>query len=129
MPLLKFHVIKGRTPEELNRLLDAAHDAMVGSFGVPQRDRYQILTEHEPSHLRALDTGLNITRTDKFLLLEVVSRKRTTAAKRAFYETLCASLEAECGVPRGDVMVSFTENEDEDWSFGYGEAQFLTGKL
>jgi len=26
-------------------------------------------------------------------------------------------------------MVSFTINNDEDWSFGFGEAQFLTGKL
>jgi 4-oxalocrotonate tautomerase len=26
-------------------------------------------------------------------------------------------------------MVSVTENTDEDWSFGYGRAQFLTGEL
>jgi hypothetical protein len=26
-------------------------------------------------------------------------------------------------------MVSFVENTDEDWSFGHGRAQFLTGEL
>jgi hypothetical protein len=26
-------------------------------------------------------------------------------------------------------MVSIVENTDADWSFGNGEAQFLTGKL
>jgi len=26
-------------------------------------------------------------------------------------------------------QVSITDNGDEDWSFGYGRAQFLTGEL
>lgn len=106
MPLLKIHVLKGRTPEEIDRLLDATHEAMVASFKVPSRHRYQILTEHEPSHLRALDTGLDLPRTGRFLLLE-----------------RC------CGIARSDVMISFTQNSDEDWSFGNGRAQFLTGEL
>jgi len=25
--------------------------------------------------------------------------------------------------------VSITDNNDDDWSFGYGRAQFLTGEL
>jgi hypothetical protein len=28
-----------------------------------------------------------------------------------------------------DLIVSITENDDEDWSFGHGRAQFLTGEL
>lgn len=129
MPLMKFHLLKGRSAEEIESLLDVAHRAMVSSFNVPERDRYQILTEHEPSHLRALDTGLDLPRTSKFLLLEVVSRPRLRAEKLAFYETLCGSLESECGISPNDVMVSFTQNGDEDWSFGQGRAQFLTGEL
>ena len=81
MPLMKFHVFKGRTTEEINLLLDTAHTAMVRSFNVPERDRYQILTEHEASHFRALDTGLNIPRTDKFVLLEV---RQVCAVRFAF---------------------------------------------
>ena len=129
MPLMKFHLLKGRSPEEIDRLLDVAHRAMVSSFKVPERDRYQILTEHEPSHLRALDTGLDLPRTDKFLLLEIVSRPRSRIEKLAFYEALCRLLQSECGMSPDDVMVSFTQNGDEDWSFGRGSAQFLTGEL
>jgi hypothetical protein len=29
----------------------------------------------------------------------------------------------------GDLIVSMVENEKEDWSFGAGRAQFLTGEL
>lgn len=129
MPLMKFHVLKGRSTGEIARLLDVAHRAMVSSFKVPERDRYQILTEHEPSHLQALDTGLDLPRTHKFLLLEVVSRPRSREEKLAFYETLCRSLESECQISSDDVMVSFTQNSDEDWSFGGGRAHFLTGEL
>ena len=129
MPLMKFHVFKGRTTEEINLLLDTAHTAMVRSFNVPERDRYQILTEHEASHFRALDTGLNIPRTDKFVLLEVASRPRDQDEKLDFYNSLCESLAAICGMASSDVMISFVQNTDEDWSFGKGRAQFLSGEL
>lgn len=129
MPLLKFHVRRGRSRDEIETLLGAAHTAMVRSFQVPERDRYQVLFEHEATHLRALDTGLGIDRSDAFVMVEVVSRPRTRAAKVAFYADLCASLRSSCGIAGSDVMVSFTENEDEDWSFGHGRAQFLTGEL
>jgi len=129
MPLMKYHVLKGRSKDELKHFLDTAHNAMVRSFNVPERDRYQILVEHEPSHLIALDTGLDIPRTEKFVLLEVVSRPRSREAKQAFYKNLCDDLKTECGIEATDVMISFTQNTDEDWSFGHGRAQFLTGEM
>lgn len=129
MPLLKFHVHEGRTPQEIELLLDTAHDAMVAAFCVPERDRYQLVSEHKASHFRALDTGLGIPRTEKFVLLEVVSRPRSKDQKVDFYQGLCDRLERACGIAPSDVMVSFVTNSDEDWSFGNGQAQFLTGEL
>lgn len=129
MPLLKFHVYKGRSGEEVNLLLDATHEAMVRSFNVPERDRYQILNEYEPSHLRALDTGLNIPRTERFILLEVVSRPRSRDEKVRFYDNLCRTLQEKCGIAASDVMISFVQNTDDDWSFGNGQAQFVDGLL
>lgn len=38
-------------------------------------------------------------------------------------------LEARCGLSPDDLMVTLVENADEDWSFGRGRAQFLTGGL
>lgn len=129
MPLMKFHILKGRSPEEIDAFLDVAHKAMVRSLDVPERDRYQILVEHEPSHLRALDTGLGIPRTEKFVLLEVVSRPRSQEAKLAFYQNLCDDLKEHCAIEASDIMISFTQNTDEDWSFGLGRAQFIEGDL
>jgi hypothetical protein len=129
MPLLRFDLIEGRSPDELKTLLDAAHRAMLAAFKVPERDRYQIVTEHKPGHMIVEDTGLGFARTDKVVLLQVVSRPRGREKKELFYRLLVEELEKSCGIAPSDVMVSVVENDDEDWSFGMGRAQFLTGDL
>jgi Tautomerase enzyme len=129
MPLLRFNLVAGRTDGELKSLLDAAHRAIVEAFGVPERDRYQIVHEHRASRMIIEDTGLGIPRTDKVVFLQVTTRKRKKKQKEDFYRLLCKELEKECGISPSDVVVSFVENGDEDWSFGLGRAQFLTGDL
>jgi phenylpyruvate tautomerase PptA (4-oxalocrotonate tautomerase family) len=61
--------------------------------------------------------------------LQVTSRRRGREAKEKFYRLLTEELERACGIAPSDVMVSIVENTDEDWSFGLGRAQFLTGDL
>lgn len=129
MPLLKFNLIRGRSPEEIAILLDAAHDAMVEAFNVPDRDRYQIVNEHDRSHFIASDTGLGIDRSEKFVLIEIVSRHRTRSEKEKIYSGLCRALASKCNIVGSDIMITFVANTDEDWSFGHGRAQFLTGDL
>ena len=96
---------------------------------MPDRDRYQIVHEHRASRMIIEDTGLGIPRTDKVVFLQVTSRKRKKKQKEDFYLLICKELEKECGISPFDVVVSFVENGDEDWSFGLGRAQFLTGDL
>jgi phenylpyruvate tautomerase PptA (4-oxalocrotonate tautomerase family) len=129
MPLLRFDLIEGRSEAELKALLDAAHRAMLAAFKVPERDRYQIVQEHKRSHMIVEDTGLGIERSDKVVFLQVTTRSRDRKLKEAFYRLLCEALERDCGIAPSDVVVSMVENVDEDWSFGLGRAQFLTGEL
>ncbi|MGB8404094.1 MAG: tautomerase family protein [Mycobacterium sp.] len=129
MPLLNFTVIRGRTRDEIRQLLDSAHQAVVEAFDVPDRDRYQIVDVRDPDEVVALDTGLGIERSDKLVIIQVVSRRRTGAQKQRFYELLAQNLHRDCGLDAADLIVSITENGDADWSFGDGRAQFLTGEL
>jgi hypothetical protein len=124
-----FNVLEGRSDAELRKMLDAAHRAMLAAFKVPERDRYQIVNEYKPSRMIVEDTGLGIPRTDKVLVVQVVSRPRGKEAKQAFYRLLTEELQRSCGIAPSDVMVSVVENTDEDWSFGLGRAQFLEGDL
>lgn len=129
MPLIKIDVIKGRSETEIQTLLQAIHDAMVESFGVPDRDRYQVLTEHDGNRMVFQDTGLGFERSDKRVLIHMFSRKRSDVLKQQFYDLVVKMLGRQCGIAPEDVLISCMENTDADWSFGYGRAQFLTGEL
>lgn len=129
MPLLRIDVIEGRSEAELKELLDAIHCAMLAAFKVPERGRYQIVHEHPAAEMRIEDTGLGIPRTERVVMVQVMTRPRSRLEKQSFYELLCQELVQRCGVKASDVFVSVTQNADEDWSFGYGRAQFITGEL
>ena len=129
MPLLYFDLVGGRTPEEVRDLLDSAHAAVVEAFEVPEPDRYQVVNVHSADEIVALDTGLGFERSERLVVIHVVSRRRTSAQKQHFYSLLADNLNRDCGLDAADLIVSITENADEDWSFGGGRAQFLTGDL
>jgi hypothetical protein len=69
MPLLYFDMVRGRRPEEVRSLLQCAHAAVVESFEVPERDCYQVVNNHDPGEVIALDTGLGIERTDRLVII------------------------------------------------------------
>jgi len=129
MPLLRIDVIEGRSDAELTQLLDAIHGAMLAAFKVPERDRYQIVHEHPAAEMRVEDTGLGIPRTEQVVVIQVTTRPRTQLEKQNFYDLLCRELFRCCGIKASDVVVSIAQNADEDWSFGYGRAQFINGEL
>jgi len=129
MPLLRIDLYEGRNDGELKALLDAVHRAMLAAFKVPERDRYQIVHEHRPASMIMEDTGLGIPRTDKFICIQVTTRPRTRDEKELFYRLVVEGLEKACGIAATDVMINMMTCQDEDWSFGLGRAQFLTGEL
>jgi hypothetical protein len=102
---------------------------LIQSFAVPERDRYQIVREHAPARMIIEDAGLGIVRTPNMLVLQVTTRPRSRAMKQAFCSSLVKKLETACGIAPSDVIVTFVTNTDEDWSFGLGRVQFLTGEL
>lgn len=129
MPLIRFDMIEGRTPEELRLLLDVTHRVALTTLNLPEGDRYQIVNQHPRDQLRIEDTGLGFTRTDRQLVIHLTTRPRPAEAKLHFYRSLAAALERECGLRPEDLVVTMVVNGNEDWSFGRGEAQFITGPL
>ncbi|MCX6406875.1 MAG: tautomerase family protein [Propionibacteriales bacterium] len=130
MPLVHLHLVEGRrTPDEVRRLADVVQQTLLDVFAAPERDRYQLISEHRPGHMIAEDTGLGIERTDDLVILQITQQGRDLDQKRALYATLAERLEAECRLAPSDLIVSLTENTTEDWSFGHGVAQFVEGLL
>ncbi|ULT56378.1 tautomerase family protein [Neobacillus drentensis] len=129
MPLVRFDLLEGRDKDAIKQLLDAAHRAVVKAFGVPERDRYQIVTQHPAHELIIEDTGLGFERSRNLVVVSITSTQRSDKQKKDFYKLLKKELVESCDIEPKDIMVSIVTNGAADWSFGFGEAQFLTGEL
>jgi len=127
MPLIRIDVIEGHSDTELAALSAAVHRGLVECFGVPERDQFQVITEHRPGRLVYNSSYLDIERTNGIVVVQVFfATGRTDEQKKAFYEFVTKQI-AEHGTTRPeDVMITLVENSRADWSFGNGVAQYLT---
>ncbi|MFZ0383880.1 MAG: tautomerase family protein [Solirubrobacteraceae bacterium] len=126
MPLVEIDLLEGRSEAELDAISDAVHEAMVAVLDVPERDRFQIITERRPGHLRFDPNYLDIDRDEQFLLIRItLSAGRKTDAKQAFYRHVAELLAERIGMRGENLAVIMLENEREDWSFGHGRASYL----
>lgn len=129
MPLVRIDVNAGRTPEQISSIADAIHDAIVAEYGIPARDRFQIITEHQGGQIIAQDAGLGFDRSNGVVMIQIFTQRgRTTEAKQKLYARIAEAL-GEQGVDGNDVFIGYVENGPEDWTFGFGRAQYLTGEL
>ena len=129
MPLVRIDVNAGRTPEQISAIADAIHDAIVAEYGIPARDRFQIITEHQGGQIIAQDAGLGFDRSSGVVMIQIFTQRgRTTDAKQALYARIAEALVTQ-GVEGNDVFIGYVENGPEDWTFGFGRAQYLTGEL
>ena len=126
MPLVEIELLEGRSEAELDAISDAVHEAMVAELDVPQRDRFQIVTERSPRRLRFDPNYLDIDRDEGFVLIRItLAAGRTTDAKQAFYSRLAELLAERIGMRTENLAVVMIENGREDWSFGRGRASYV----
>ena len=129
MPLVRIDLTTGRSPEQVRAVADAIHTAIVAEYGIPERDRFQVITEHPAQQIIAEDAGLGFERTEGVVLIQVFTQRgRSDEAKQSLYRAVHDRL-AEVGVASEDVFIGYVENGPQDWSFGFGRAQYLTGEL
>ncbi|QZD96155.1 tautomerase family protein [Qipengyuania gelatinilytica] len=129
MPLIRIDMLEGRTDDELKLMLDTIQDCVVEAFGVPERDRYQIVHEHKKGRMVFLDTGMGFERSDGVVAIQFFTSPRTHVEKMEVFKLLSDKLGEKCGLDPKDLFISVFTNRDEDWSFADGEAQYVTGKL
>lgn len=127
MPLIRIDVIEGRSDADLAAISEAVHRGLVECFGVPERDQFQIITEHRPGRLVYNTSYLDIERTDGIVIVQVCfSTGRTDEQKQAFYAFVTKQIAERANTRPEDVMIALVENTRSDWSFGNGVAQYLT---
>jgi phenylpyruvate tautomerase PptA (4-oxalocrotonate tautomerase family) len=131
MPIVYYDIVRGRSRDEIRALLDSSQAVLVEAFEVPERDRFQLVTEHSPDEMIIQDRGLGIKRSENIVVMHMINRRgeRTGLQKEKLFALLAQNLQRDCGLDPADVVVVITENENEDWSIGYGKVQFCNGEL
>jgi len=126
MPLVRIDHSETRTNS--TEIAEAVHDAIVAVYGIPVRDRFQVITSRPASTIVAEDAGLGFERTDPVVIQIFTQRGRTDEVKQSLYAEIAQRL-SRVGVAGEDVFIGYVENGPQDWSFGFGRAQYLTGEL
>ena len=125
MPLVRISLVKGKPPQYRRKVGDAVHRALVETIGVPELDRFQLITEHEPGDIVYDSNYLGIARTSDLLIIQItLSFGRTLEQKRALYRQLAARLAAAVGLRPEDAWINLVEVAKENWSFGNGVASY-----
>ena len=127
MPLVRIDLMEGRSTEQLAAIGSSVQRALVECLDVPARDQFQIVTEHPTGRLIYNSGYLGIERTDGIVIVQILfSSGRSVAQKQAFYARVAELIAAAATVRPEDVVITLLENTREDWSFGRGDAQYLT---
>ncbi|MFN6548331.1 tautomerase family protein [Mycolicibacterium nivoides] len=129
MPLVRIDLTSDRSSEQRRAIADAVHDALVEVLAIPARDRFQIVTTHDPADIIAEDAGLGFERSPSVVIVHIFTQSgRTTDTKQRVFAALSDKL-AAAGVAGTDLFAAISENGPQDWSFGFGVAQYVTGEL
>jgi phenylpyruvate tautomerase PptA (4-oxalocrotonate tautomerase family) len=127
MPLVRISVMKGKPADFGEKAGRIVYETMVDAINVPQNDRFQIVTEHEPSDLLYDPGYLGIQRSDGIVVIQMtISEGRTLEQKKALYKGVAERLHADLGVRIEDVFINLVEVKKENWSFGNGIAQYVS---
>jgi phenylpyruvate tautomerase PptA (4-oxalocrotonate tautomerase family) len=99
---------------------------MVG-VGVPEKDRFQVISEHDADGFLFDPTYLGIERSDNLVIIQITwNEGRTIEQKKALYKAIAEGLAKSPGVRPQDVFINLVEVKKENWSFGHGVAQYAS---
>ena len=127
MPLVRIDLLEGKPPEYRAQVGQVVYQAMLDVLNVPKNDRFQVITEHSKTGLVFDREYLGIHRSDDFIFLQItLNTGRTVEMKQRFYRAVADGLHEALKLRREDVLINLVEVPKENWSFGNGEAQYVT---
>lgn len=115
MPIVKISIVKGKSREYKDALLENIHTALVESFKIPNYDRNQRITEFEPEDYE------HVRFNDDYTLIEItVFPGRSRAAKKTLYRGITDRLSSDPGIAKEAVAIILYEVPLENWGIRGG---------
>jgi phenylpyruvate tautomerase PptA (4-oxalocrotonate tautomerase family) len=129
MPLVRIDLLAGKSPQYGVQVGEVIYQALLATLNVPKNDRFQVIVEHSKEGLQFDRDYLGIHRTDDCIFVQItLNSGRTVEMKQSFYKAVADGLHESLKLRREDVVISLVEVPKENWSFGNGEAQYVTPK-
>jgi phenylpyruvate tautomerase PptA (4-oxalocrotonate tautomerase family) len=120
MPLVNISILEGKPPEYIKAIGDGVNSAVIETMGFPPDDRYQIIHQLNPACIQSQKRE-----SDRVMMHLVMRAGRSDESKLAFYKKVVEKLAVDPGISPANIMITITENNDIDWSFRDGVAQFM----
>jgi 4-oxalocrotonate tautomerase len=126
MPLVRIELQKGKSAAFRQAVGQIVYEAMVSTIGVPEHDRFQVISEHAAENFVFDPDYLQIHRTAGLIMIQIfLNEGRSLAQKKELYKTIVDNLVARLEVRPEDVLINLVEVKKENWSFGNGIAQYV----
>ena len=127
MPLVRIDLVEGKSQEYRQKVGEIVYQTLLDVLSVPNHDRFQVITEHSKSGLSFDRDYLGVHRSDDCIFLQIaLNSGRSVELKQRFYKAIADGLHAGVKLRREDVFVNLVEVPKENWSFGNGEAQYVS---
>ena len=127
MPLVRISLLRGRREDFGRKVGGVVYRAMRETLNVPDKDNFQLISEHTPESLVYDPSYLDIERSDGFIAIQItLNEGRSLEMKKAFYRRVAEDLRLELDVRPQDVFINLVEVKKENWSFGNGVAQYAS---
>jgi phenylpyruvate tautomerase PptA (4-oxalocrotonate tautomerase family) len=125
MPLVRIDLRKGKDAAYRHNIGRVVYEALL-SVGVPDKDRFQVIGEHDADTFLFDPSYLGIERTDDLVIIQITwNEGRTVEQKKALYKAIAEGLTKSPGLRPEDVFINLVEVKKENWSFGNGVAQYV----
>ena len=115
MPIVKIAIVKGKSREYKNVILENIHTALIDAFKIPDYDRNQRIIEIEPEDFEHIRYG------DDYTLIEMtVFPGRSKGAKKALYQGIVDKLSSNPGIKKEAITIVLYEVPLENWGIRGG---------
>src|ERR1700727_1906326 len=106
MPFARIDIRKGKDAAYRGEVGRVIYEAMVG-VGVPPKDRFQVVNEHDADNFLYDADYLGIHRSDNLVMIQITwNEGRTVEQKKALFKTIADALKASVALRTEDVLIA-----------------------
>ena len=127
MPYVRIDLMRGKSAQYRKTLGEIVYGAMINVISVPKDDKFQVITQHDPEDLNFAESYLGNHYSNDVIFIQItLNSGRSVELKKAFYKRIADDIQAQLKARPDDIVINLVEVSKENWSYGYGIAQYVT---